>query len=89
MTLGATAPLVALNAVAASIWVGGIVVTFVVAGVAGATLEPGDRVAFFRALGSYGIVGGTALIVALLSSVLLLRNQPWDLLVRWRYFASS
>lgn len=76
---GASTPLVALQALSASIWVGGLVAILVVARAASATLEPAQRVAFFRALGrSYGIVGSLALLVALASGALLLRGHPWD-----------
>lgn len=78
-SLAAAVPLVALNLLAASIWVGGLVAIFVVARAATATLEPAQRVAFFRTLGrSYGIVGGVALLVALLSGAIMLGGHPWD-----------
>lgn len=79
--IGATAsvPLIAVHALAASIWVGGLVAIFVVARVASRTLEPAQRVEFFRALGrSYGIVGSVALLVALASGAVLLDGHPWD-----------
>ncbi len=48
------------------VWVGGYVAIAVVARVATRTLEPAQRVAFFRGLGrSYLLVGGSALVVAL------------------------
>jgi uncharacterized membrane protein len=75
----ASTPLIALHALAASIWVGGLVAIVVVARAASATLEPAQRVAFFRALGrSYGVVGSVALLVALATGALLLRDHPWD-----------
>lgn len=78
----ASVPLIALHALAASIWVGGLVAILVVARAASATLEPAQRVAFFRALGrSYGIVGSAALLVALASGAILLRNHQWDALL--------
>jgi hypothetical protein len=59
--------------------VGGLVVIFVVARAASATLAPAQRVAFFRSLGrSYGIVGSVALLVALASGAALLRGHPWE-----------
>jgi len=77
--VAASAPLVAIHVLAASIWVGGLVAIFVVARAASATLEPAQRIAFFRSLGrSYGIVGSVALLVALASGALLLRGHPWD-----------
>lgn len=79
ITLAASTPLVALGALAASIWVGGLVAIFVVARAASASLEPAQRVAFFRELGRrYGIVGSIALVVALLCGAALLSGHPWD-----------
>jgi uncharacterized membrane protein len=75
----ASTPLIALQALSASVWVGGLVAIFVVARVAAATLDPPTRVAFFRSLGrSYGIVGSVALLVALATGALLLHGHPWD-----------
>jgi uncharacterized membrane protein len=75
----ASTPLVALHALSASIWVGGLVAIFVVARAASATLEPAQRIALFRAVGrSYGIVGSVALLVALASGAALLRGHPWN-----------
>jgi uncharacterized membrane protein len=72
-------PLVALNAFASSIWVGGLVAIFVAARAAAETLDAAQRVAFFRALGrSYGVVGGVALLVAMASGAALLHGHPWD-----------
>jgi uncharacterized membrane protein len=75
----ASAPLVAVHALAASIWLGGLVAIFVVARVASRTLEPAQRVAFFRSLGrSYGVLGSVALVVALASGAVLLDGHEWD-----------
>ena len=75
----ASTPLVALNALAASIWVGGLVAIFVVARAAAASLEPAQRVAFFQALGRrYGVVGSAALLVALGTGAALLRGHAWN-----------
>lgn len=64
--------------VATSVWVGGYVAIVVVARTAGATLEAGARVAFFRSLGrSYLWVGLPALIVALVTGGVLARHQDW------------
>jgi uncharacterized membrane protein len=64
---------------AATVWVGGLVAIFVVARVAQRTLEPRERVAFFRGLGrAYGPVGGTALAVALGCGAALLYGRAWD-----------
>ncbi|MBS1676135.1 MAG: hypothetical protein JST08_02000 [Actinobacteria bacterium] len=77
--LAASVPLVTIELVAASIWVGGLVAIFVVARSASATLAPVERITFFRALGrSYGIVGSLALLVALAVGAILLRGHPWD-----------
>ena len=52
--------------IAAAVWTGGLVAIFVVARVAQRTLQPRERVAFFRGLGrAYGPVGSVALAVAL------------------------
>jgi hypothetical protein len=72
-------PLVAVELVAASIWVGGLIAIFVVARIASSTLGPAERIAFFRALGrTYGIVGSVALLVALAVGAILLDGHPWD-----------
>ena len=79
MIAAASTPLIAVNALAASIWVGGLVAIFIVARAASRTLPPAQRVEFFRALGrSYGIVGTLALVVALVSGAILLDGHPWD-----------
>ena len=79
MIAAASAPLIAVNALAASIWVGGLVAIFIVARAASHTLQPAQRVEFFRALGrSYGVVGTLALVVALVSGAILLDGHPWD-----------
>lgn len=77
---GASAPLIAVNALASAIWIGGLVTIFVVARVASRTLDPDHRVAFFRGLGRvYGILGSGALLVALGTGALLLdREHAWD-----------
>lgn len=77
--LAASAPLVAIELVAASIWVGGLVAIFIVARAASATLDPPQRIAFFRALGrTYAIVGCLALLVAIVVGAILLDDHPWD-----------
>jgi hypothetical protein len=64
---------------ASCIWVGGYVAIALVARVATRTLAPGQRVAFFRALGrSYVLVGGPALLVALGTGAGLLSDHVWD-----------
>lgn len=63
----------------AAVWVGGLVAIFVVARVAQRTLQPRERVAFFRGLGrAYGPVGGVALGVALGCGAALLCGRAWD-----------
>jgi uncharacterized membrane protein len=75
----ASAPLIALHALAVSIWVGGLVAIFIVARAASVSLEPAQRVALFRALGRrYGIAGSVALLVALGTGAALLRGHSWD-----------
>jgi uncharacterized membrane protein len=77
--LGTSVVLVAVHAISAAIWIGGLVAIFVVARAASATLDRAQRVAFFQALGrAYGIVGGAALLVALLSGAILVDGHPWD-----------
>lgn len=64
---------------ATSIWIGGYVAIGVVARTAVKTLDPANRVAFFRTLGrSYLWVGTPALIVAYISGAVLVRNHDWD-----------
>jgi hypothetical protein len=84
--LAASAPLIAVELVASSIWVGGLVAIFVVARAATATLEPERRIEFFRALGrTYGIVGGLALLVAIGCGAALLAGHPWE----WRQVVTA
>ena len=76
---GASAPLIAIFALSASIWVGGLVAISIVARAASATLEPGQRVALFRTVGrNYGVVGTSALLVAMISGAALLEGRGWD-----------
>jgi hypothetical protein len=59
-------PLVAVELMAASIWVGSLVCLAIVASSARRVLEARAQVIFFRAVGRrYGIVGTTALLVAI------------------------
>jgi len=65
-----------LLVVSGGVWLGGYLTMPVVARAASATLAPLDRVAFFRALGrAYLPVGGLALVLALLSGAVLLREH--------------
>ena len=71
--------LTAVLVLATAVWVGGLVAIFVVARVARVTLEPKERVAFFRGLGRvYGPTGGAALTVALASAAVLAATRRWD-----------
>jgi uncharacterized membrane protein len=64
---------------ASCVWVGGYVAIAVVARVAVRTLEPAQRVAFFRGLGrSYLRVGAPALVVALGTGAGLAGDHAWD-----------
>jgi hypothetical protein len=66
MMLATSTPLVAVELVAACIWVGSLVCLALVANVARHVLDGPSQVAFFRAIGRcYGIVGTTALLVAI------------------------
>src|SRR5579884_901170 len=59
-------PLVAVELLAASIWVGSLVCLAIVASSARRVLEARAQVIFFRAVGRrYGVVGTTALLVAI------------------------
>jgi hypothetical protein len=73
------AVLSAVLVTAAAIWLGGFVALAVVARVARRTVNPAQRVAFFRTLGRmYVWVGGPALLVGLASGAGLLYDRPWD-----------
>jgi uncharacterized membrane protein len=64
--LATSAPLVAVELIAASIWVGGMVCIAVVAKAARDVLDESSQVAFFRAVGRrYGIMGTASLLVAI------------------------
>lgn len=64
--LATNMPLVAIELIAACIWVGSLVCLAIVANVARSVLEGPSQVAFFRALGRrYGIVGTASLLVAI------------------------
>ena len=75
------ATLVALELLAASVWVGGLAVIGVVAGCAREQLGPTSQVAFFRSLGRrYLRVGGGALAVAYAAGAVLLSPLAWSTL---------
>lgn len=64
---------------ATSVWVGGFVAIAVVTRVARRQLTPADQVAFFRDLGrSFGIVGATALVVALACGTAMASDREWS-----------
>ena len=85
MPAAASTPLVTVELVAGSIWVGGLVAIAVVARSATATLDRGARIDLFRALGRrYGILGTSALLVAIVGGAILLSGHPWE----WRLIAS-
>ncbi len=64
--LTTSTPLVAVELVAASIWVGSLVCLAVVTAAARRVLDTPSQVALFRAVGRrYGLVGTTALLVAI------------------------
>lgn len=75
----ATDALTGLLIFAATVWVGGLVAIAVVARVAGRTLPPDVRVAFFRGLGrSYAVVGTAALALAYGTGAAILYGRSWD-----------
>jgi len=75
----AEASLTAVLVLATAIWIGGLITIFVVARVARATLGAAEQVAFFRGLGrAYGLVGGSALAMALASGAVLASQYRWD-----------
>jgi hypothetical protein len=84
--LAASTPLVTVELLASSIWVGGLVAILVVARATSATLVDGARVDFFRALGRrYGVVGGLALLVSFACGAALLSGHPWE----WRLIVTA
>ena len=70
--LATSAPLVAVELIAASIWVGGMVCIAIVAKAARGVLDESSQVAFFRAVGRrYGIVGTASLLIAIAAGLAL------------------
>ena len=68
-----------LHLFAVSVWVGGFVTIAVVTRVVRRQLPMPAQVAFFRSLGrGFGVVGGLALGVALLTGGALLSRRGWD-----------
>lgn len=75
----ARAVLLGVFTLTSCIWVGGYIAIAVVARVATRTLEPSQRVRFFRALGrSYLLVGTPALVIALGTGAGLVGEHAWD-----------
>lgn len=76
MTQPTQAIVLAIFVLATSVWVGGYVAIAVVARSAAKSLDPADRVKFFRSLGrSYLVVGSIALVVALATGAILLPGR--------------
>ena len=70
--LATSAPLVAVEMIAASIWVGGMVCLAIVAKAARGVLDESSQVAFFRAVGRrYGMVGTASLLIAIAAGLAL------------------
>lgn len=64
--LATSAPLVAVELITASIWVGGMVCLAIVAKAARGVLDESSQVTFFRAVGRpYGMVGTASLLIAI------------------------
>jgi uncharacterized membrane protein len=77
-----TAVLTGVLVLAAAIWIGGYVAIAVVARVSARTLSPPARIAFLRDLGrAYGLIGTSALVLALAVGAGLLHAHAWDALV--------
>lgn len=75
----AQAVLVGVFALTSCVWVGGYVAIGVVARVATHTLEPAQRVTFFRGLGrAYLPVGAPALVIALGTGAALASAHAWN-----------
>src|SRR5450759_2895067 len=70
--LATSAPLVAVELISASIWVGGMACLAIVAKAARGVLDESSQVAFFRAVGRrYGIVGTASLLIAIAAGLAL------------------
>jgi len=70
--LATSAPLLVVELIAASIWVGGMVCLAIVAKAARGVLEESSQVAFFRAVGRrYGMVGTASLLIAIAAGLAL------------------
>jgi hypothetical protein len=65
--------------VAGSVWVGGLVTVAVVVRTVEHCLDAAGAVEFFAVFGrSYGVVSGTALLVAMAGGLVLLADHGWD-----------
>lgn len=70
--------LIFINLLATSIWIGGAVAVVFVTRTARRRLTPADQIAFFKDFGkTWGIVGTSALLVALASGAILIADQGW------------
>ncbi|MGH3265078.1 MAG: hypothetical protein ACRDQ1_19835 [Sciscionella sp.] len=79
MTDTTHAVLLGVFTLSSCVWVGGYAAIAIVARVAVRTLDPAQRVAFFRGLGrSYLRVGTPALVVALGTGAELASGHAWD-----------
>ncbi len=81
--LATSAPLVAIELIAASIWVGGMVCLAIIAKAARGVLDESSQVAFFRAVGRrYGIVGTASLLIAIAAGLALAWSPPsWSRII--------
>jgi hypothetical protein len=75
---GTQAALTGILVFTSAIWLGGLTTIAVVARIADRTLEPRQRIEFFRGLGrAHGLIGTIALLVAFAAGAALLRDRPW------------
>lgn len=78
MPAAAHAVLLGVFTLSSAIWIGGYTVLPIIARVATRELTPADRVIFFRTLGRfYGVIGTSALIVALGTGAGLMSQISW------------
>jgi uncharacterized membrane protein len=81
--LATSAPLVAVELLATSIWVGGMVCIAIVAKSARDALDESSQVALFRSVGRrYGIVGTASLLIAIAAGLALAWPPPlWSRII--------
>ena len=81
--LATSAPLVAVELLTASIWVGGMVCIAIVAKSARDALDESSQVALFRSVGRrYGIVGTASLLIAIAAGLALAWPPPlWSRII--------